>query len=111
MIEDVKDGVVLQKIIEDLTNNYGLDGHYTLEHGHLHYKGSFVISTTSPYISKLVAKYHTSPRSGHSRVFRTYKRVGQSLYWIGMKKMVTKFVAACLVYQKHKYLASTPQGQ
>ncbi|WVZ09465.1 hypothetical protein V8G54_013995 [Vigna mungo] len=34
------------------------------------------------------------------RVYRTYRRVAQSLHWIGMKKTVTDFVAAPFAYPK-----------
>ncbi|XP_047173484.1 uncharacterized protein LOC124841282 [Vigna umbellata] len=47
---------------------------------------------------------------GHSGVYRTYHKIAQSIYWIGMKKAVTNFVASCLVCQQHKYLSSSPQG-
>lgn len=47
---------------------------------------------------------------GHSGVYRTYRKVVQSLYWIRMKKLVTDFMAGCLICQQHKYLASSPQG-
>jgi len=47
---------------------------------------------------------------GHSGVFRTYKRVAQSLYSRGMRKMITNFVASCVICQRNKYQACSPQG-
>lgn len=43
-------------------------------------------------------------------MFHTYRKIAQSLYWPGMKKTVTEFVASCVICQQHKYLAASPQG-
>lgn len=43
-------------------------------------------------------------------MFKTYRRLAQSLYWVGMKGAVTKFVAACQVCQRSKYQTATPAG-
>jgi len=69
-----------------------------------------VISAQSVLIPKLLQEFHTTPLGGHLGVFRTLKRIGQSLHWIGMKKRVMDFVAACHVCQQNKYLTSSPQG-
>ena len=108
ILEEVEGDAELQKIIKGLRENPGRHGQYTLEHGRLHHKGRLVLSANYAWIPRLLAEYHTTSIGGHSGVFRTYRRVSQSLYWIGIKKMVTDFVAACLVCQKHKYLASSP---
>jgi len=110
ILAEVEEDAELQKIIKGLKENPGKQGQYTLEHGRLHHKGRLVLSANSAWIPRLLAEYHTTSTGGHSGVFRTYRRISQSLYWIGMKKMVTDFVAACLVCQQHKYLASSPQG-
>jgi len=106
----VEGDVELQKIIEGLRNDLGRQGQYALEHGRLHHKGRLVLSANSAWIVRLLDEHNTKPIGGHSTVFKTYMRLSQSLYWIGMKKMVTDFVVACLVCQQHKYLASSPQG-
>lgn len=43
-------------------------------------------------------------------MFRTYRKIAQSFYWVGMKRMITEFVAACVICQQHKYMAASPQG-
>lgn len=50
-------------------------------------------------LPKLIAEFHLTHTGGHSGVYRTYQRVAQSLYWIGMKKDVIDFLARCLVCQ------------
>ena len=64
----------------------------------------------STWIPKLLQEFHTTALGGHAGVYRTLKRISQSLHWIGMKKWVTEYVATCMVCQCNKYLASSPQG-
>jgi len=76
----------------------------------LHCKGRLVLSPTSVWIPQLLKEFHATPTGGHLGIFRTYRRISQSLHWKGMKKCVTKYVYACLVCQQNKYLASSSQG-
>ncbi|WVY89838.1 hypothetical protein V8G54_035352 [Vigna mungo] len=100
----------LQRVIEDIKKDPNTHSSYTLEHEKLHHKGRLVLSAQSKWIPKLIAEFHVTQTGGHSGVYRTYRRVAQSLYWNGMKKDVTEFVARCVVCQQHKYLSSSPQG-
>ena len=95
---------------EDLKKNPESHHVFTLEHGRLHYKGRLVLSEKSVWIPKLLAEFHATSTGGHSGVYRTYRRLSQSLYWKGMKGAVTNYVASCLVCQQNKYLAASPQG-
>nr|KYP56676.1 Retrovirus-related Pol polyprotein from transposon 297 family [Cajanus cajan] len=76
----------------------------------LHHKGRLVLSATSSWIPKLLHEFHTSPTGGHSGIYRIYRRMAQSLFWIGMKQTVTQYVASCHVCQRSKYQASSPAG-
>lgn len=107
---EVQQDPVLGKIRSDLEKNPDSQGHYTLENGRLYYKGHLVIAATSSWILQLLNEYHSSPLGGHSGIFRTYRRIAQSVYWIGMKATVTDFVAACPVCQQNKYQATSPAG-
>ena len=80
----------LRKIMEELRSNPESHGNYTLENGRLHYKGRIVLSSSSSWIPKLLQEYHTTPMGGHSGIFRTYRRIAQSLHWMGIKKTVTE---------------------
>jgi len=107
--ENQKDPI-LKKIMEELKNNHEAHRNYTLESGRLHYKGWLVLSASSSWTPRLLHEYHTMPLGGHSEIFHTYKRIGQSLHWNGLKKVVTGYVHACTVCQQNKYQASPPQG-
>ncbi|WVZ21572.1 hypothetical protein V8G54_008894 [Vigna mungo] len=110
ILKEVEEDEYLRKVVEDIKKN--LDSHppFTMENERLHYKGRLVISTQSAWIPKLLVEFHLTQTWGHSGVYRTYRRVDQSLYWVGMKKVVTDYVTGCLVCQQHKYLLSFPQG-
>ncbi|XP_014491049.1 uncharacterized protein LOC106753708 [Vigna radiata var. radiata] len=69
-----------------------------------------VLSASSAWIPKLLAKFHMTKTGGHSGVYRTYQRIAQSLYWVGIKKTITEYVARCVVCQQHKYMTASPQG-
>ncbi|XP_071724404.1 uncharacterized protein [Rutidosis leptorrhynchoides] len=71
---------------------------------------SGVLSSSSSWIPKLLAEFHSTPIAGHSGVYRTYCRLAANLYWTGMVKAVKEFVAACKVCQTVKYEAQRPAG-
>lgn len=100
----------LQKIVADIKKNPDSHPPFTMENERLHHKGRLVISTNSSWIPKLLVEFHLTQTGGHSGIYRTYIRMAQSLYWVGIKKLVTDYVAGCVVCQQHKYLASSPQG-
>jgi hypothetical protein len=45
---------------------------------------------------------HTSAVGGHSGFLKTYHRVEKEFFWDGLKTDFQRFVAECLVCQKHK---------
>lgn len=51
---------------------------------------------------------HDSKIGGHEEFLKTYRRVAGSFYWIGMKKAIRKYVAACEICQQHKYFTLAP---
>lgn len=110
ILREVKGDEALARVIEDIRKDPNSHPAFTLEHDQLHHKGRLMISTKSTWIPKLIVEFHMTSTVGPSGVYRTYRKVAQSLYWLGMKKTVTNFVASYLVCQQHKYLASSPQG-
>ncbi|XP_052728408.1 transposon Tf2-1 polyprotein isoform X1 [Vigna angularis] len=101
---------ILQKVVEEIKADPNTHPAYSLENERLHYKGRLVLSAKSSWIATLIAEFHVTQAGGHSGVYRTYRRIAQSLFWRGIKKDVTEFVARCSVCQQHKYLSSSPQG-
>ncbi|PNX55376.1 hypothetical protein L195_g049004, partial [Trifolium pratense] len=58
----------------------------------------------------LLKEFHSTPTGGHSGYLRTYRRLAENLYWIGMQRTVRDFVRACDVCQRQKYDSTTPGG-
>ncbi|XP_057438197.1 transposon Tf2-1 polyprotein isoform X1 [Lotus japonicus] len=100
--------------IQNLTVEVQKDPHskpgFVLQQGVLLYQGRLVLSPQSPSIPWLLAEFHGSPTGGHSGFYRTYRRLAESLYWVGMQKRVRDFVRECDVCQRQKYSATTPGG-
>jgi hypothetical protein len=57
---------------------------FVVQQGILLYHGRLVISPKSPSIRWLLEEFHCTPSGGHSGFLRTYRRLADSLYWVGM---------------------------
>ncbi|WVZ13310.1 hypothetical protein V8G54_017840 [Vigna mungo] len=110
VLKEVEEDESLKKIIDDIKKDPNSHSTYTLESGRLHYRGRMVLSTKSIWIPKLLVEFHMTSTGGHSGVYRTYRRIAQSFYWVGMIRMITEFVAGCVICQQHKYMTASPQG-
>lgn len=100
----------LSEIYEQLA--FGATSHsgFTLNYGHLFYKGRRVFAHTSLYIPLLLQEYHSSVLGGHSGVLKTHQRIAANWFWVGMKRSVQQFVAQCTICQQHKSLTLSPAG-
>lgn len=92
---------MLCRIVADLQENADVHPYYTLEDQRLYYKGRLVLAANWEWIPRLFQEFHPTPTGGHSGVYRTYRRMGQMLYWSGMKSSITAFVAPCHVDEHH----------
>lgn len=82
---------------------------FSLEHGHLCYKGRFVLPRNS-FISPLLRQYHDSPTGGHTGEHKTYARIARDWFWEGMKKQIVEYVKKCEVCQRQKHSSLAPAG-
>lgn len=58
----------------------------------------------------LIQHFHDNSFAGHEDFFRTYKRLGQSCTWVGMKAAVKEYVRRCEVCQRAKTDSLQPAG-
>jgi len=110
LLEEVAKDPAIQKIMTEVQNQQEIKAGYEVKQGVLFYHGRLVISPTSPSIPLLLEEFHSTPSGGHSGFLRTYRRLAENIYWIGMQKRVRDFVRACEVCQRQKYAATTPGG-
>ncbi|TYK11165.1 transposon Tf2-1 polyprotein isoform X1 [Cucumis melo var. makuwa] len=90
----------LMKIIAEANSDVAQqDSKFKICNGMLKYKDRLVISQSSKLIPQVLHSYHDSAVGGHSGVLRTYKRIAGELYWQGMKTVIKKYCAECLIYQ------------
>ncbi|CAH9140159.1 unnamed protein product [Cuscuta epithymum] len=100
----------LHSIYEQLQRDPASSPPFQLINGRLFYKGRIVLPANSPWISKLLEEFHSTPMGGHSGAYRTYRRLAANVYWKGMMKRVQQFVSECLICQKNKYETLSPAG-
>lgn len=73
-----------------------------LQQGHIWLPSNFKLILT------LLAEFHSMPTSGHMGIMKTLARVCKNFTWIGLRKDVQTFVAACINCQHTKYEARKP---
>ena len=76
--------------------------HYSWDPKQLCYKGRIVLVPNSTCIKTILQEMHSTLAAGHSEFLRTYKRIKQNFYWVGMKNIIAKFVAQYDVCQRYK---------
>lgn len=107
----VQQDSVLAKVYKALVNNETTTSpYYSIQQGHLLYKSRIVVPRGSEWTHKLLTEFHSTPSGGHAGALRTYRRLAASVYWPGMMRQVTEFVAACEVCQRNKYETKSPAG-
>jgi len=100
----------LNLIREKLLSGQESEKGYSLVVGTLHKDGRIMIPTNSPFIPKLLERFHTSPIGGHEGVLKTLKRLASEVYWKGMRRDVVEFLRGCQVCQQNKYSTLSPAG-
>ena len=55
-------------------------------------KDRLVLPPNSPHKEAVIHEFHNTPMGGHSGMFRTYKRIASSFYWVGMKKDIQDYI-------------------
>jgi hypothetical protein len=78
--------------------------------GLVFFKGKLFLPKTSPLRLTLLEELHASPIGGHSGIHRTFGRLQENVYWVGMRKDVEEFVKTCAICQQTKAANHTPYG-
>lgn len=110
LLKDVENDVSVQELLKKVVENPDKYPGFVIHQGVLLYQDRLVIGKNSSMIPQLLKECHETPMGGHSGFLRTYKRVAENLYWIGMQKTVRDYVRACDVCQRQKYATTTPGG-
>jgi hypothetical protein len=108
LLEEVAADPLVQKLKTEVQSK-GKQG-FEVKQGVLLYQGRLVISPSSPSIPLLLEEFHNTPMGGHSGFLRTYRRIADNIYWVGMQKRIRDYVRACDTCQRQKYAATSPGG-
>lgn len=108
--QDVLHDPVYNPIIQALEKGEKVSQPFVLIHGVLYYKDRLAIPASSEWVARFLSEYHETPTGGHSGALRTYRRIVANVYWPGMMRVVTKYVAECLVCQRQKADSRSPAG-
>jgi hypothetical protein len=110
LLDEVVNDPYVQKLRDTVQKSPCTKPGFEVKNDVLLYHGRLVISPNSPSIPMLLEEFHCTPMGGHSGFLRTYRRLAENIYWVGMQKRVRYFVRACDVCQRQKYEATTPGG-
>jgi hypothetical protein len=110
ILEEIRQDAAIQKLREEVTNNPESKPGFSIQQGVLLYQVRLVLSASSSAITQLLKEFHETPMGEHSGFLRTYKRIAENLYWVGMQKTVRDFVRAFDVCQRQKNEATSPGG-
>lgn len=83
---------VLQKLKRELLTTGSEYAGYTLTDGKLLYKGRFVIPKGSTLKQVLLQEYHDGVMGGHSGELKTYLRLANDWFWVGMRKDIGRYI-------------------
>ncbi|KAL4030269.1 hypothetical protein IC575_008505 [Cucumis melo] len=108
--EEEKDIKLMKITVEVNGDRAQQDSKFKMCNGMLKYKDRLVISQSSKLIPQILHSYHDSAVGGHPGFLRTYKRISRELYWQGMKAVIKKYCAECLICQQNKTLCLSPAG-
>ena len=75
---------------------------FTWKNDSLWYKVRLYLCKNSQLKQTVLLELHTSPIGGHSRFLKTYHRVKRDFFGDGLKTVVQRFLAECLVFQQNK---------
>lgn len=82
-------------IIQALSKGETVDRPFRLVHGVLYYKDRLAIPSKSPWVIRFLKAFYSTLMGGHAGALQTYRRIAANIYWPGMIRRVTNFVADC----------------
>jgi hypothetical protein len=110
LLDEINKDPYIQQLMNQVQEEPQSKPGFEIKHEVLLYHGRLVLSPHSPSIPWLLEEFHSTPSGGHSGFLRTYRRLADSLYWVGMQRSVREFVRSYNVCQRQKYSAITPGG-
>lgn len=110
LLKAIKEDKELGRIFKELEQGQSNNSGYNLELSMLYKNGCLVIPTGTPFIPKLLERFHTSATGGHEGALKTFKRLTQEVVWKSMRQDVVQFIKGCQLCQENKYATLSSAG-
>jgi hypothetical protein len=91
-----------QELLTKLSLDSNVVHNFKLDNGITKYKNRIWLDSSVELQSKVLMAFHDAAIGGHSGAPMTYRRLKQLFYWPSMKKMVPRYVDACVICQQAK---------
>jgi len=108
--EEIMADKELRQLVDTWQQGQSTESEFSVKAGLVYRKGALVIPTGSPFIPKLLEKFHTSAMGGHEGALKTFKRLTSEVYWKGMRKDTVEYIRGCQICQENKYSTLSPAG-
>jgi hypothetical protein len=109
-LEQLKLDHSVQQMVQQIKDNPTAHPHYKVQHDLLFFNNKLFIPDSSPFKKLLLEEFHSTLTAGHGGIDKTFGRLKENVYWVGMKQDVINFVNACLVCQQTKTPTHLPYG-
>ena len=84
-------------LLHKAKQSQGTHSKYSWENEQLRRKGKLLVGANDQLRNDLLAYFHSFHQGGHSGIEAIMKRIGEVVYWKGLKKVVKPFIRECMV--------------
>lgn len=100
--------VKVQQLLHQLQSGFLGPKFFSLHNGLILYKGRVYLGPTCSLKPKILHQVHDSPLGGHSGFLKSFHRLKQDFFWVGMKSNLKQYIKECVVCQQMKHETCSP---
>ena len=101
---------IVQSLLQQLQDGSDMPKFFSLHNGLILYKGRVYMSPSCGLKLKVLQQVHDSPLGGHSGFLKSYHRLKQDFYWVGMRANLKNHITKCGMCQQMKHETCHPVG-
>nr|GEV63184.1 Ty3/gypsy retrotransposon protein [Tanacetum cinerariifolium]GEV63232.1 Ty3/gypsy retrotransposon protein [Tanacetum cinerariifolium] len=115
IVKDIQAALATSSLISSIINQVEKDpvamSSYQVKNGFLYLKNRMVIPPESrDLINKVLVEFHSSTLGGHAGFLRTYARITNYFFWLGMRRDIHDYIRSCQICQRAKTSQLHPAG-
>lgn len=100
----------MQHLLQQLQSGSACPRFFSLHNGLILYKGRVYLGPQCSLKPKVLHLVHDSPLGGHSGFLKSFHRLKQDFFWVGMKSDLKQHIRECGVCQQTKHETCKPAG-